>query len=496
MNVCKLMRRKAELEARLRNANVDILLLQETKLSDDVEEVRVAGFYLVGRLDRSTGPKAGFGGVAVYARNSISNIALLSYSDSAERMWCILHTNLGAVLIGNWYRAPDARDFSIRTLTEKLSKLRVDLAIGVILAGDVNIHHRKWLRHSRENSAIGELLWNISREEGLKQLVSDPTRGNYLLDIVLADVGEMLKVSVLSSLADHRVVCMDMNVVIARTCGISREVWNLQRADWNGLKFALKQCQCGSFLKESHVDESVDKFCNHLCDVCSRFIPKNIISIYANAHPWLDDDCFRAIEAKCLATSRDDFLEKQRRCAEVLSRKFKEYHEALKDRIRNLKKSSKLLWKLNRELLCRKSKCTSIPPLKARDGSWCLNPTDKANLLASTFQGKCHLPPGDWRPGRRCEESQHSQMSDFCLIRCRWAAKIIKALDANKSSGPDLLPIRFFKECVKELSPALAVLARFLLRCRRWPQRWRIHWVHPLHNKSAVCQPSNYRGIL
>ena len=62
VNVCKLMRRKAELEARLRNANVDILLLQETWLSDDVEEVRVAGFYLVGRLDRSTGPKAGFGG--------------------------------------------------------------------------------------------------------------------------------------------------------------------------------------------------------------------------------------------------------------------------------------------------------------------------------------------------------------------------------------------------------------------------------------------------
>ena len=95
------MRRKAELEARLRNANVDILLLQESWLSDDVEEVRVAGFYLVGRLDRSTRRKAGFGGVAVYARNSISNIALLSYSDSAERMWCILHINLRVVLIGN-----------------------------------------------------------------------------------------------------------------------------------------------------------------------------------------------------------------------------------------------------------------------------------------------------------------------------------------------------------------------------------------------------------
>ena len=55
------MRRKVDLEARLRNANADMLLLQEIWLSDDEEKVRVAGFYQVGRLDRSTRPKAGFG---------------------------------------------------------------------------------------------------------------------------------------------------------------------------------------------------------------------------------------------------------------------------------------------------------------------------------------------------------------------------------------------------------------------------------------------------
>ena len=64
-----------------------------------VDEVRISGFYLVGRLDRTVGPKAGFGGVAVYAHNSVANIGLLSYSDTAERMWCILHTHLGVFLL-------------------------------------------------------------------------------------------------------------------------------------------------------------------------------------------------------------------------------------------------------------------------------------------------------------------------------------------------------------------------------------------------------------
>ena len=56
-----------------------MLLLQQRWLSENVAEIRVAGFYFVGRLDRSTGPKAGDGGVVIHAWNSVSTIALLSY---------------------------------------------------------------------------------------------------------------------------------------------------------------------------------------------------------------------------------------------------------------------------------------------------------------------------------------------------------------------------------------------------------------------------------
>ena len=119
VNVRKLVLRKAELEARLANANVDVLLLQETWLSESVEAVQIAGFYVVGRLDRSEGPKAGFGGVAVYARNSVANIGLLSYSETSERMWCTLHSNLGMFLICNWFRPPDDGDTSISSWQTK-----------------------------------------------------------------------------------------------------------------------------------------------------------------------------------------------------------------------------------------------------------------------------------------------------------------------------------------------------------------------------------------
>ena len=145
-----------------------MLLLQETWLGDSVEEVALQGYVLIGRLDRVFGPKRGCGGVAIFMRSDVSNMALLEHCEQAERSWAILHTNIGAFLLGNWYRAPDDDGLSMDSLSSELDRLRVG-CVGVILVGDVNIHHRKWLRFSsQENSALGERLSNISQEHGRK----------------------------------------------------------------------------------------------------------------------------------------------------------------------------------------------------------------------------------------------------------------------------------------------------------------------------------------
>ena len=65
-----------------------ILCLQETWLSEDVESIAISGFKLVGRLDRVLGPKRGYGGIAVFVRTTLADIALVEYVSGAERMWC------------------------------------------------------------------------------------------------------------------------------------------------------------------------------------------------------------------------------------------------------------------------------------------------------------------------------------------------------------------------------------------------------------------------
>ena len=54
--------------------------------------------------------------------------------------------------------------------------------------GDLNIHHKKWLRFSAGDSAESEALRDFSDSVGLKQMIKQPTRGEYFLDLLLTDL--------------------------------------------------------------------------------------------------------------------------------------------------------------------------------------------------------------------------------------------------------------------------------------------------------------------
>ena len=78
-------------------------------------------------------------------------------------------------------------------------------ATGIILSGDLNIHHIKWLRFSNGNSQQGADLKAVCDQFGLQQLVDEPTRRDYLLDLFLTDMSRA-KVNVGPCIADHKML--------------------------------------------------------------------------------------------------------------------------------------------------------------------------------------------------------------------------------------------------------------------------------------------------
>ena len=128
--------------------------------------------------------------------------------------------------------------YSIRTFRDEWAALKVE-AVGTVMVGDINIHHKKWLRRSNRNSAEGELLSNICREGGLQQLVQEATRGDYILDLAITYV-EDAKVKILPKIADHSCVLVHFKLPVPESDVKQRQVWNFKDADWEGLKISFR----------------------------------------------------------------------------------------------------------------------------------------------------------------------------------------------------------------------------------------------------------------
>ena len=200
-----------ETEMELLDAKPEIILLNETKTDEGDLALKLTGYENICRRDRGSNG----GGIGVFVRKDMINqVSLLEISEEWERCWFLLHTRHGPYLIGCWYRPPRERVAGILAMQAELQRLRTQ-CVGTLIIGDINIHQKSWLKYSAGNTPEGSLLYNVSVEEGLKQLVKEPTRYEYLLDLVLTDIpGTCTKVG--GKIRDHRYVMTTLQCTILK----------------------------------------------------------------------------------------------------------------------------------------------------------------------------------------------------------------------------------------------------------------------------------------
>ena len=104
-------------------------------------------------------------------------------------------------------------------------------------------HHIKWLRFSNGNSYQGADLKAVCDQFGLQQLVDEPTRQEYLLDLFLTDMSRA-KVNVGPCIADHKMLVAQIPLPIISSMSITRRSFKLAKANWRGLEDALTQVDC------------------------------------------------------------------------------------------------------------------------------------------------------------------------------------------------------------------------------------------------------------
>ena len=487
LNIRCFLHKVAELHHVIDKLQPHVIMIQETWLDQSVGHVKLADYHCISRRDRSLNQNRG--GIVLYAKSHLKDIVHLMNSEVAERSWHMLKLDTGNVLIANWYRPPGSDDSHIHSFREELCNF-MPMASSCIVAGDLNVHHKRWLRYSNADTSQGQLLQKICNDFDLQEQVRKPTRESYLLDLFLCNISGC-KVTVEAKLSDHHCIFARVPLPIPEEKHTYRQIWKFKAAAWQNMKIELRRIDW-TRLQNSSVDDAVKYFTDLLWYLCLKFIPSETIKVSKRSHPWLNERCKVAIEKKHSLQDTGRSQQATEECAVVLAEEYRKYKEQLKSKISKLGKNDKRWWQLNKELLNHKAKMSSIPPLRDEDGSWITDSKSKANLFASVWQAKCSLPS---EGNESFHDNPELQLDSFIAIRSRQVFHELSHLNCNKATGPDKISAYILKELAEEIACPLAILARRILYEGVWPEVWRIHHLVPIFKRNSSYLAKNYRGV-
>ena len=202
-----------ELHDLLYNGNNTIVAINETWLSGCVTNglLDPKNLYNIYRKDRISSHPAG-GVCILVAKNIASRDLFIDYTkyDAVEVVGCIIELGCRSIRLICCYLAPNLlHDVYLRSLACLEHLLTVTSNLESILLGDFNKPNIDWLNLSTRAAGDDRDFLTFCMDNGLIQLVCEPTRGTNLLDLLLVtdpSVVSAVCVAAPFSISDHDTV--------------------------------------------------------------------------------------------------------------------------------------------------------------------------------------------------------------------------------------------------------------------------------------------------
>jgi len=174
----------------------------------------------------------------------------------------------------------------------------------LIVAGDFNVHNRLWLG-SNKTTLAGEFAEDVCNLHGLTQHVSQPTRGDNILDLIMSDFPSNVKVSSQPPLgcSDHITLIADFPTLPSVETPTSRTVWRYNQADWPRLCHHFRTFDWNSIFTNSP-EESCRNVTATILAGMKRFIPSRLLVTRPSDPAWWSPECNNAVERKSQAWER------------------------------------------------------------------------------------------------------------------------------------------------------------------------------------------------
>lgn len=360
-----------------------------------------------------------------------------------------------------------------------------------VVVGDFNMPNVDWVLNTA-SGANQVLFFECVSDLGMSQYVTEPTRGDNTLDLILSDCDRLIyKVSVREHFggSDHNMVefWIQGHVIPLSKKDQSHGILNFDK-----LRELLRMTNWPAVMNRvDDVNElwtcfaTVLKSCVHDCTVFRNTnsyrkapLPKSLIRLrkrklklwrsYKKNKTQFNHDCYRE-------------------CQKLYSKAVQESEvKAEQDIIREGNLSA--LYRFVK----RKTGCgRTIPPLTVGNDTKVDN-SEKANILNDIFSSNFIADNGvmpSIQSVRNPASCKHPVFSPKVVLES------LGSLRGSHAVGPDGYSATFYKEIKNEICAPLAEIFALSLKSGKLPDIWKTARVTPIFKKGDASNPSNYRPI-
>ena len=175
----------------------------------------------------------------------------------------------------------------------------------MIIAGDFNLPDISWDKREVKTSPqygkdFNQLAIDTMDDYALTQMVSEPTRGNNILDLLFSSCPDLVQnVTVSPGISDHSSVMAEVALKAKISKKKPRKVYMYGKADPEDLKRNSTRLR-DSFLAASSGRSASDNwahFTKSLMDIIDKLVPQKIVREHHDL-PWLNKSICKKIKQK------------------------------------------------------------------------------------------------------------------------------------------------------------------------------------------------------
>ena len=495
LNARSIVNKIIDLKCYVYENHPELIMITESWATEDIDSELELDGYKPERFDRKDGRRGG--GVLLYFKNGIVyNREYDLESDNIEALWC----RLGNRFIGVCYDSTSNSAEESAALNSRIKS--VCQAKGdVLICGDFNHPSIDWKNLDAGKNDM-EFL-DLTQDLFLTQHVTEPTRENNVLDLVLSsnpDIVQDVKiVNPLTGTCDHNVV--EFNMI----CDAKQKCWKMKyfdyrKANWVKLKEYLSN-SARLELNEGDVDSKRDTLADVINQGILQFVPIRVKKCFGPHRPlWWNGNIQRVRKRRIKWWNRykeshlnHDF-QKYKNAEREASRLIRNAKRKLEKKIaNNIKVDTKYFWKYARSLTKVKS---TIGPLTDSKGDVITDDQKTAdefnNFFSSVFTKETtdNIP----EPKKMFMEEEDKFLKNVDITVEKVFNKLVK-LNPNKAADVCGFNPAVFKECAAELAKPVTVLFKESLSTGCVPKMWKYANVTPIFKKGQRNLPSNYRPV-